>query len=172
MANFFKTAAIALAATTMAAAAPASATIFEYTFNDGDVLTIDSDAGTGTWVGDDINASFESPDLQGFQGGETPSLSATLTSITGSRLINGSFQDVSSDPRHPEMLIATGDGSRFNLWANWGDPIVGGDYVRQITGFSVNPGGSTDVPAPGMLGLFGLALAALGLGWRRRKAAA
>ncbi|MEP0189771.1 MAG: PEP-CTERM sorting domain-containing protein [Erythrobacter sp.] len=163
MKALIKKAAIGFAATSMVVAAPASATIFEYTFNDGDVLTIDTDAGTGSWVGEDINATFSSPDFASFQGGASPSLSATLTSISGSRLINGAFQPVSSNPRHPEMLITRNGGERFNLWANWGNPIVGGDYVRRITDFT-----ATEVPAPGMLGLFGLALIALGLGRRRR----
>jgi hypothetical protein len=165
MAKFFKTAAIGLAAASMAAAAPASATIFEYTFNDGDVLTIDSDTGTGSWVGDDINATFTSDDFANFEGGANPSFMTTLTSIDGTRIINGQTVGLQSNPSHPEKLKTKHNGSKWNLWALWGDPVVGGDYVRKITGYS-----ETEVPAPGMLGLFGLALAALGLGWRRRKA--
>ncbi len=166
MTKLFKTAAIGVAAASMAVAAPASATIFEYTFGNGDVLTIDNEAGTGTWVGDNIDASFTG-DFSGFEGGETPSFMTTLTSMDGTRTINGNTVGLQSDPRHPEMLKTRDGGSRWNLWATWGDPVVGGDYVRSITGYT-----ATEVPAPGMLGLFGLALAALGLGWRRRKAAA
>lgn len=165
MAKFYKAAAIAIAATTMAAAAPASATIFEYEFTNGDVLTIDTDTASGTWVGDKIDASFTSPDLAGFEGGETPSFMAILSSLDGTRIING-VATTDNDTTHMQKLVFNGTDN-VNLWSHWGDPITGGDYVRTISNFSV-----AEVPAPGMLGLFGLALAALGLGWRRRKTAA
>lgn len=164
MAKFFKTAAIGLAAASMVAAAPASATIFEYDMTNGDVLTIDTDTGTGTWVGSKIDAQFTG-DFSTFQGGENPSFMALLTSLDGTRTIGG--VDYTDNPgSHPQKIKFMTDG-RVNLWSHWGDPIRGGDYVKAIGGFSV-----VDVPAPGMLGLFGLALAALGLGWRRRKTAA
>ena len=165
MAKFFKTAAIGIAAASMMAAAPASATIFEYQFTNGDVLTIDTEAQSGTWSGNSIDATFTSPDFANFQGGENPSFMAQLTSLDGTRIING-VSTTDNDTTHQQKLIFNGS-DRVNLWSHWGDPITGGDYVRRVASYSV-----TDVPAPGMLGLFGLALAALGLGWRRRKAAA
>lgn len=165
MTKFYKTAAIGLVAASMAVAAPASATIFEYEFTNGDVLTIDTDTQSGTWIGNRIDASFTSPDLAGFQGGETPNFMAILTSLDGTRIING-VATTDNDTTHAQKLVFNGT-DRVNLWSHWGDPITGGDYVKTISNFSV-----ADVPAPGMLGLFGLALAALGLGWRRRKTAA
>ena len=67
-------------------------------------------------------------------------------------------------PRKParNMMKTTSSGA-INLWSWWGDPVIAGDYVRRIDDYSV-----VDVPAPGMLGLFGLALVALGFGRRRR----
>ncbi|WP_379548208.1 hypothetical protein ACFCW2_03470 [Qipengyuania sp. DSG2-2] len=160
------TGAAAIAA--LAVAAPANATIFEYGMTDGSVLTINTDTSTGTWVGSDINAVFTSDDFATFTGGANPTFSSILTSLDGTRLING--QLVTDNPKnidttHPQKLIGWGD--RFNLWAWWGDPIIGGDYVRSIDSYS-----ATEVPAPGMFGLFAMALALLGFGRFRRGGAA
>lgn len=167
MKTFVKTAAIAMAATTMVAAAPSSAAIFEYVMSDGDILTIDNEAGTGTWIGDDMNVSFEGDELKAFQGGDNPSFMFTLSNMTGTRTINGidyAPTRQNGNSFHPWMLKSKNNGSKINLWSWWGDPVVAGDYVRGISDFRV-----VDVPAPGVLGLFGLALVALGLGRRRRR---
>lgn len=150
---------------TTAVAAPASASIFEYDMTNGDLLTINTDTGSGTWVGDTIDASFTSPDFAGFTGGETPLFTYILTSLDGTRIVNG--QTLTDNPlyidtTHPQVLKGLGDG-RINLWAWWGDPIKAGDYVKHIG--SVR---TVDVPAPGMLGLFGLALGLIAFGRRRK----
>ncbi|WP_185960188.1 PEP-CTERM sorting domain-containing protein [Erythrobacter insulae] len=166
MTKLYKTAAIALAAGTMAAAAPASAAIFEYEMNDGDILTIDTEAQTGSWVGDDINVSFNSAEFASFEGGASPSFSFTLTDMTGFRTINGVDYDPTTQNGtsfHPWMMKTTSTGA-INLWSWWGDPVIAGDYVRGIADYRV-----VDVPAPGIVGLLALALAALGFGRRRRK---
>lgn len=166
MKTMIKTAAIAMAATTMVAAAPSSAAIFEYEMSDGDILTINTASGTGTWIGDDVNVAFEGNDIKGFQGGNNPNFSFTLSSLTGTRTIRGQeFTPTRQNGNrfHPWMLRTQGNNA-INLWSWWGNPVVAGDYVRGIADFRV-----VDVPAPGVLGLLGLALVALGFGRRRRK---
>jgi hypothetical protein len=171
MAKWQTKAVVALAAASMAV--PASASIFEYEMTNGDVLTINTDTQSGTWSGDKVNATFTSKDFADFQGGANPSFSFTLASMDGTRIVRG--QEYASTTRngnrfHPQMIKTTNNG-RVNLWSWWGNPVVAGDWVQKIAKFTdITPG--TDVPAPGMLGLFGLALAALGLRSRRRKQAA
>lgn len=168
MANWTKKAAIALAASSLAAAAPASATIFEYTMNDGDVLTINTANGTGSWKGDDISTHFTG-DFSGFKGGANPSFKFTLSSLTGTREIGGvtyAATNQNGNRTHPFMLKTQGKHNKVNLWSWWGHPVVAGDYIRKIKHYKVKP--PVDVAAPGVLGLFGLALVALGFGRRRR----
>ncbi len=170
MANWTTNAAIALAASTMAASAPASATIFEYTMTNGDVLAINTANGTGSWTGEAIKTSFTG-DFSSFTGGANPSFKFTLGSLTGTRKINGKTftpTNVNGSKSHPYMLKTQGQ-NKVNLWAWWTNPHsskIFGDYVKTIGEYKVYP--PVDVPAPGALGLFGLALIALGFGRRRR----
>ncbi len=166
MARHTKSVAAAIALATLTAGAPASATIFQYDMTNGDVLTIDTEAQSGSWKGAGIDATFTSPDFANFQGGENPRFAATLTSLDGTRIINGvAYTDnpKNINTTHPQKLYARGND--FNLWAWWGDPIRGGDYIKKIGGFT-----ATEVPAPSMLALLAIALAALGFGRRRRTA--
>ena len=133
--------------------------------NDGDIVTINTETGTGSWKGSDIDTEFTG-DFSGFTGGATPSFMFTLTTLTGERIIRGETYtptNVNGTRTHPFMLKSKHGGTKLNLWSWWGDPVVSGDYVRKIAGYRV-----VDVPAPGALGLFGLALIALGFGRRRR----
>ena len=167
MTHWTKKAALAVAASGFIAAAPASATIFEYTMNDGDILTIATANGTGSWTGDDITANFTG-DFSQFQGGANPSFSFTLSTLTGTRDIRGQIVEATNrngNRTHPFML-KTKSGNKETLRSWWYAPVIGGDYIRKITHFTVKP--PVDVPAPGVLGLFGLALIALGFGRRRR----
>lgn len=168
--NTLKKTALALAITgSTMAATPASAAIFEYEMTNGDILTINTETNSGTMVGRRINAAFEG-DFSTFTGGENPSFMVTLTSLTGTRSTDGQSgltpTNCNGTRCHPYMLKGNGSGV-FNLWSWWGNPVGAGDYKTRIENFRV-----VDVPAPGMLALFGLALAALGLGRRRRRKAA
>lgn len=154
----------ALAST--AVATPAAATVYEYAMTNGDTLTIDTDNGTGTWVGNNIDVTFTSDQFGALTGDDTPSFTAILTSLDGTRLVNGDVltdNPKNIDTTHPQVLKGLGNG-KINLWAWWGDPIKAGDYVKLI-------GSVTAVPAPGMLALFGLALGLIGFGRRRKRAA-
>lgn len=166
MANWIKTTAIALAASGAVMAAPASATVFEYTMKSGDTLIIDTENGTGSWKGNKIDATFTG-DFSGFQGGANPSFMFTLSSLEGTRIVKGKTVEATNKLGNNvyKQKLKTGNGNTVNLWTWWGDPVVSGDYVRKIAGFKIIP---HEVPAPGVLGLFSLALIALGFGRRRR----
>jgi hypothetical protein len=169
MNTWTKNTALAIAAAGMIAAAPASATVFEYTMTNGDIVTIDTANGSGTWKGASIDKTFTG-DFSSFQGGPTPSFMGELSSLTGTRIINGKTVTATTQNGnrfHPFMLKTKDNGMKFNLWAWWGDPVISGDYIQKIGSFKVVP--PVDVPAPGALGLFGLALVALGFGRRRRR---
>lgn len=168
MRNLHKKAAIAIAASAMTFAVPASADIFEYEMTNGDIFTVNTETASGTWKGNSIDVAFSDPSLANFQGGANPSFSFTLANMTGTRTIGGvdyTPTNVNGTRTHPWML-KTASNNRVNLWSWWGDPVIAGDYVKTIGGYTATP-----VPAPGMLALFALALAALGVGRRRRRSA-
>jgi hypothetical protein len=157
---------MAAAAATVAIATPASADLFTYTQTNGDILTVDTHNNRGSLVGRNINATFTG-DFSGFTGGSRPTGRFALDSVSGTRQFNG--VSATPNPQHQQFLIfgQRGNSRRTNLWTNWGDPVIGGDYISFINSFTQSP--STPVPAPGMLGLFGLGLAGLGFAHGRRK---
>lgn len=145
---------------------PAAAALFTYTQTNGDILTIDNVAGSGSLKGAAIDTTFTSDGFKNFQGGANPgSLMYTLSSLDGTRTIGGvQYTDNTS---HTQKLIFSNSG-RVNLWSYWGNPVRGGDYVTNIGGYTPPP--VVPVPAPGIIGLFGLGLAGIAFGRRRKKA--
>ncbi|MGB7374821.1 PEP-CTERM sorting domain-containing protein [Pontixanthobacter sp.] len=146
-------------------AAPASAAIFEYTMTNGDILTINTDTSSATFVGKRINATMTSAGFASFTGGATPSFNYVLDTLDGTRLIRGKRETdnpLYKDTTHPQVL-KTMSGNRINLWAWWGDPITGGDYVKTIKSYSAQ------VPEPGALGLMALGLGGMAFARRRRR---
>lgn len=162
--DIMKKAIIAAAAiATIATANPAFADIFSYSQTNGDVLTIDTQNNRGSIVGASINATFDG-DFSNFTGGANPTGTFYIDNLQGTRNVNGVSAQPSAQRQQSIMFNPNGD---INLWSTWGDPVIGGDYITHIGDYSFTP--STSVPAPGMLGLFGLGLAGLGFARSRRK---
>lgn len=150
----------------IAAVSPASAATYSYTMTNNDVLTISTDTQSATFKGAKIDASMTSAAFSSFAGGAAPTFTAVLSALDGTRLVNGQWltdNPLNADTTHPQKLIMS--GTSVNLWAWWGDPIQGGDYVTTIKSYNA-------VPEPGMLGLMGAAVAGVLVARRRRKAVA
>ena len=173
--------------------APASAAIYTYETNIGNgigqtQITIDTNARTATFQGNNINLVIGDSDLANWQPDlsrygttfKADSMSGTFTRY--GRTYNAFF---SSRPKHTQFRL--GDNYSF-LWMYGRDQrgrIFDFDGKGYRTIYTSSTGGSTSsssssssggtpVPAPGALGLFGLGLAALGFGRfgrRRRKKA-
>ena len=163
--TFLKQAAFAASLMAAAVATPASAAIYEYTMTNGSVLSINTDTSSATFTGTDINTTMTSASFATFTGGAMPVFSYVLDSLDGTRLINGRLvtdNPLYVDTTHPQKLIfeRTGD---VNLWAWWGDPIIGGDYITHIASYRA------DVPEPGALGLMALGLGGVAIARRRRR---
>lgn len=168
----------------MAAAIPANATIYTYRQADNNVLTINTATGTGTLVGAGINLSFTSAAFRTFTGGAAPSGTFAIDTIQGTRVVNGVTTTAVDVDR--ERLTFQTNGST-SLWFQTVDPRgnrASNDITSRTVQFVPPPptgstgggvgggstgGGPTDVPAPGMLALFGLGAAAVAIGRRRRK---
>lgn len=149
-------------------ASPATAAIWRYEMTNGDVLHINTDTQKGWLFGDTIEAYFNTPEFANFQGGATPTGMYTLAHLGGYRIVDGvkAFQN----PSHEQILKFMPDGV-VNLWSFWGDPVVAKDYLTTISSSSTSSStGGSQVPAPGVLGLFGLGLAGLGFARRRKMA--
>ena len=166
-----------------------------FSFQDGSVFSIDTVSGTGTFTGTAINNIGEVATLDFSLGGFADELPAGntykagglgydparidfFTSATGSITIDGTVYDLASDPFAGNTLFQFGEGandknSAFggSSWLNLLNPN-GSDYIdRTHWDINFNLNRRVDVPAPGMLVLFGLGALAV-FGRRRRKAAA
>lgn len=157
----------------VATATPASAAIYTYTMDNDSVLSINTETQSANFKGADIDSSMTSAAFATFPGGALPFFTGVLSSLDGTRLIYGNQvtdNPLMADTLHPQKLIM--EGKDVNLWAWWGDPIIGGDYLTKITSYSVNTtsgGGGTSVPEPGMLGLLAVGVVGLGLARRRHR---
>jgi len=155
---------VTVAAAAVTLSSPASAALFTYTQTNGDILTINNSTNSGTLRGTNIDVTFTSDGFASFTGGANPgNLSFNLASLDGTRTVRGVVYN--DNPAHQQRLIFSRNG-RTNLWSLWGNPSVAGDYITYIGGYTP----PSPVPAPGILGLFGIGLAGLWMSRRRRKA--
>jgi hypothetical protein len=154
---------VAAAAAAVTLSNPAAAALFTYNQTNGDILTIDNTNNIGALKGSNIDVTFTSADFASFTGGANPSgLTFVLATLDGTRTVRGvAYTD---NPSHTQKLIF-GRNGRTNLWSYWGNPVVAGDYITYIGGYTP----PTEVPAPGVMGLFGIGLAGLWMSRRRRK---
>ena len=156
----------------LAVSNPASAALYTYQQTNGDILTIDDTALSGSLKGSNIDVTFTSAAFAGFTGGASPTGSFNLDSLDGTRTVGGTAY--SDNPSHQQVLKflpnSNGD-TKAHLWSWWGNPIVAGDYITTVGTYTPpsTSSGGTPVPAPGMLGLLSLALIGLGFAGRRRK---
>ncbi|WP_221792185.1 PEP-CTERM sorting domain-containing protein [Aquisediminimonas sediminicola] len=160
-------------AATVAMASPASATIYQYTLANNDVVRIDNVTGTATFKGTNINVQMASAEFKSFMGGEAAvvNFGATLTSLTGTRFFTGIGQliPITLVGQNPLRTFTLQGGVAF-LNTHWGtgnidDGFLTDNYANSIVAYAVDP---TAVPEPAMLGLFGAGAVMVMMGRRRR----
>lgn len=169
---------------TLAAAGPASATVYELYFleNQG-TLTIDTEKAIGSWVNANLNATFSGAGLANFSANASPNggnfplapFSSDIVISADSTYTAGGIV-YRPNQVHQQKLLVEGDKG-FNLWSWWGTPDCPncqyiGDQKGVAYGIHASPSssssGGTDVPEPGVMGLMGLGVLGMAFGRRRR----
>lgn len=175
--------ALAVAVTTMAVSAPATAGIFTYDVDLGRglgqaSLVIDSTAATATYAGANIDLTVTSSDLLGFAGSDPTTAVFQADDIAGTFTSRGTTYDaVLSTGRTPLFRLGGGSAS---IWTSVVDSLGnarGFDFGGTTTFVSLTTpppaatpgGGSVPVPATALFILAGLA--GIGGAMRRKKTA-
>ena len=162
----------------LAVAAPASATVYQMSLQDGTKVSINTDTAIGTWVGNGVNATFSGAGLANFSIDPTsvlniPSFMTNISITPGSTIVsNGTTYFANTT--HQQMFeagAAAGGANALNLWSYWGTAACPnctylGDKTGTVAGARSyeNP---PSVPEPGMVGLLGLGV--LGMAFARRR---
>ena len=167
-----------------------------FSFQDGTTFTQDTDAGTATFTGTALNSIGEiatldllfsgfqdaltsSQDYKGGGGSYNPATMDFYNTASGSITIGSSTYSLNpADPLTDDTTLQIGPGANDKTgdfggssWLNFLDPSGAALKHWDINfDLALHPG--TPVPAPGGLALFGLALAGLWAGRRRKRVAA
>jgi len=180
MSNFWRKPLLFVTVATAAVALsnPASAALYTYDayISNGignAQITVDSVAGTARYSGANIDLTVTSNSLVGFNGTNRRSTRYRASGISGTFTRYGRTYNAyaSTTPKYTQIALRNG---RNFLWTYGRDnrgrryDFDGKGSLRH-TGSTGGSTGGTPVPEPGVIGLFGLSLAGLWLGLRRRK---
>lgn len=184
LSNILKAAVALVGSVTMAGSGHAA--VYTYNLRDGisdisravdSVMTIDTMAGTGSIIGSSANAAINwsfTGDFTKLTGGKNPNgIFYIYLSKDSTVMYNGTTYNV----KYPDqgevfsiMGLAPGYPSYVQIEWMTALPKIFSDYGKNVASSSTGGVSSVPVPEPGMLGL--MALGAVALVWRRRRALA